>query len=137
MHPALARISLLTVALVLAAASPAAAQRIDTRFTATESIPRQDSVIPVEPLEIRPDEEDRFQAPLLGARTAEPISIQLADSTSEQSHSPFWSMAIASTIGGGTGMLLGGLAGGKMGDELDDVLHAGTVGTTLGRLFTD
>ena len=132
MHPALVRISLLTVALEVTAASPSAAQRIDTRFTATDPIPRQDSVLPVEPLELRPDGEGSFRATLRGARTADANSLLLADSTSESSRSPFRSMAIASTIGGGTGMFLGGLAGAAVGDELFFPVFTGAIGITVG-----
>lgn len=106
MRSILVLFSMLILALGLTADSPLSAQRIDTRFSAAD----------------------------LGARTAVVTFPQRADSLSESSVPPFWSMAIASTIGGGTGMLLGGLAGEAVGAyaDLSDLLFWGAIGTTVG-----
>ena len=117
------------------------AQWIDTRFTGAEPMPRQDPVRPperaVHPI-IRgdgPQQGDRTRTGFVEARSEDTFTSQRADSTSKSSGSPFLRMAISSTIGGGTGMLLGGLAGGAVGRYPLPFLTAaiGTgVGTSLG-----
>lgn len=115
MHPTLVCFSTLTLTLALTAAGPLSAQPIDTRFTDLDAPGAAPGVLPTAELGRIPP----------GLR-------QAADSTSETSGSPFWGMAIASTIGGGTGVFLGWLAGGAVGDELSTPFLTGAVGTTVG-----